>query len=575
MRKENFFTGEAINNASPPLSEEQIAADMASFGASGYASQNPYQQYAQPGLEYNPYTQQVENINQARFNNPYYNAYVQHEQAMQQAPQQNYQFVYDPNLGLENQQQMQYNYNPNMYGYNYNQQNIPNQGYNPNVGYNYNQQIQVGMQGYNYQNQGMQNLNPQQGVQSFNPQFGGQNRYNQQPVQQQKIFHVPPLNFGGEFMPSVGWEEKIDRIESDLWFKIQQETVDRKFSNLNGPGFANMGPNFYGNAYFGYGMTQAEQEAIQAVKEMEAEARQNKIDFNIRISKIAHHFLKDGVTDQQIEETYTGRDILVDETIYDPVFENELNRMNNLVPIDTTAKYRRHFLAVQAEHNSIVPADANMQEGLEAMGMLAMNYALEEERARRRNCGEDYDQNVYKHIVRSKAMKRHQEKHGMSLMDDYDIYGRPIRHKTNDYGNAGFANRASTIETVNPNETAGFANLAAMMNSDYFTEEEKKRNLAAIENVKDRLKNGEDIDTDKLKVELLKTFMGPSANIADDGTLILSPPTGMDSGESIHNSQESEYDYDRQRFGQFMDSVPGGVGTIYMSTHDMPVAPTS
>ena len=50
MRKENFFTGEAINNASPPLSEEQIAADMASFGASGYASQNPYQQYAQPGL---------------------------------------------------------------------------------------------------------------------------------------------------------------------------------------------------------------------------------------------------------------------------------------------------------------------------------------------------------------------------------------------------------------------------------------------------------------------------------------------------------------------------------------------
>lgn len=569
MRREYFFTGEAINNASPPLNEEQIAADMASFAASGYASQtayNPYQQYAQPGLEYNPYTQQVENINQARFNNPYYNAYVQHEQAIQQAPQQNYQFVYDPNLGLGNQQQMQYNYNPNMMGYNYNQQNMSNQGYNPNIGYNYNQQIQVGSQGYNYQNQG---------VQSFNPQFRGQNQY-QQPVQQQKIFHVPPLNFGGEFMPSVGWEEKIDKIESELWFKIQQETVDRKFSSLNGPGFANMGPNFYGNAYFGYGMTQAEQDAIQAVKEMEAEARQNKIDFNIRISKIAHHYLQDDVTDQQIEEMYTGRDILVDDTIYDPVFENELNRMNNLVPIDTAAKYRRHFLAVQAEHNSIVPADANMQEGLEAMGMLAMNYAFEEERARRRNCGEDYDQNVYKHIVRSKAMKRHQEKHGMSLMDDYDIYGRPIHHnRTNDYGNAGFANRASTIETVNPNETAGFANLAAMMNSYYFTEEEKKRNLAAIENVKDRLKNGEDIDTDKLKVELLKTFMGPSANISDDGTLILPHPPGMGSGESIHNSQESEYDYDRQRFGQFMDSVPGGVGTIYMSTHEMPVAPTS
>lgn len=532
MRREDFFTGEATTYASPPFNQEQEAAQMASFGASGYASQQPadyYQKYAQPGSQYNPYSQQVENINDMRFQNPYYMEYLNNQQAMQQQAQQN---QYNPNIGYNYNQQIQGNYG-NPY---YQQQN----GYYPQYG-------------NPYENQGIQNLNP--------PTYYGNNPYYQQ-QQQPNVIHIQPFSLGGEFMPSVGWEEKLDKIESELWFKMQDELAENAVIRSNGPGYGNMGPNFYGSPYTGYGMTKAEQEAIQAAREMEEEARQNRINFNIKIAKMVHNYLGDDYDEQELIETYTGKDVPVEQIDYDPVFVAKMNRLANMVPVDTSLKYKQHYLQVKAEHDAIVPADANMQEGFEAMGMLAMNYALEEERKRRRDCGNLYDQDAFKYLVRKKAAERHLQKHGVSFENDgYDIYGRPIRQNQNN----------TNYTTTNDLQHNDFRNPETITNDLQYNDKEMMENIKIVEELKDRLKNykDEDIDEVTIKRELLKSFplLAQSAEVTDDGVVNIKYNLGSMKGNSyaMHNSQESEYDEDRERFNRFLGSVPGGVGNLYIS----------
>ena len=59
--------------------------------------------------------------------------------------------------------------------------------------------------------------------------------------------------------------------------------------------------------------------------------------------------------------------------------------------------------------------------------------------------------------------------------------------------------------------------------------------------------------------------LSQSANIADDGTLNISLNipcnVGSHAGEvyTVHNQNEAEYQEKRERFGRFLDSIPGNI----------------
>ena len=71
--------------------------------------------------------------------------------------------------------------------------------------------------------------------------------------------------------------------------------------------------------------------------------------------------------------------------------------------------------------------------------------------------------------------------------------------------------------------------------------------------------------------EMMQSFvnnspvLSQSAKLADDGTLNISLNipcnVGSHKGETytVHNSQEAEYDAKRERFGRFLDSIPGSI----------------
>jgi hypothetical protein len=55
--------------------------------------------------------------------------------------------------------------------------------------------------------------------------------------------------------------------------------------------------------------------------------------------------------------------------------------------------------------------------------------------------------------------------------------------------------------------------------------------------------------------------LSQSAKLCDDGTLNITCNFGSKAGQvySVHNSQEASYDQDRERFQQFIDSIPGSI----------------
>ena len=61
-------------------------------------------------------------------------------------------------------------------------------------------------------------------------------------------------------------------------------------------------------------------------------------------------------------------------------------------------------------------------------------------------------------------------------------------------------------------------------------------------------------------------LLNENASIAEDGSLHITCNFGSHAGEtySVHNSQEAEYEQKRERFGSFIDSIPGA---IYQNNH--------
>lgn len=403
MRKEDFYTGEVLDGASPPISEQEAIAN-ADFGRYNY------------DVGY----RNMINQQQQQFQYPQYNNY----------PQQ---------FGYYYQQYPMYGYN-NMYG-----------NYYPYNGY---QQI--------YQQ----------------PQY--------QQYEQPSTIHIPPLNFSGEYMPNANYEEELERLKTEFWMKEQEESVS---SSCSGYGYNYN--NYYGVPYFNN--SSCSSEASMIVEKMKEEARENRRQFNIHISTLAHNYVGDNYDPKTIEEIYTGKTI---ENPYAMTYFEyyDQQRFSNMVPFDNSQMYRDFHASVSKEFNDIVSADSDLKECFLNLGVLNAHYEMEEEKHRRRNGAALYnsDDNSYKYFVRAKAAER--------------------------YNRSNFE---------------GFK-----VNSDQFINQ-----------------------LDGMKSSLLDSFstLSECATLSEDGTLNITCNFGSKAGEtySVHNSQEAGYDKDRERFNEFLNSIPG------------------
>lgn len=258
------------------------------------------------------------------------------------------------------------------------------------------------------------------------PQFGYgnpifQNPYfiQQQPPPPQEIkSFIPPVNLSGEYLPGLDWEERVNDLITKYSAMQEEEFVEKVMNNQNRPMY--YGYNYYGTPYYSpynSGYNALSMEINQVIEEMKSDARESRIEFNKMLSRAAHSFVHEEISEEELDERYRGK--YIDTPGYKGITYQEVqeqNQLDRLVPFDNSSMYRNMNAKVSEEFHSIIPEESNLVETLANTGVLAAKYDMDEEEHRRRNAAGLYDSSTgaYKYFVRAKAAERYAKKNGIA-----------------------------------------------------------------------------------------------------------------------------------------------------------------
>lgn len=329
----------------------------------------------------------------------------------------------------------------------------------------------------------------------------GANLYQQQTP---SVVHIPGVGMNGEYLAPPDIQDKIDNLQMKYWKAVQEkdakDSVDRRNSVYGYNGYG--GYNYYGVSYYNpYQYNSINMELSKEIDEIKQSARQARISFDENLSRLSHNINKDNYPDSAIKERYEGKTIEIKRnSLYDPYVLNEYARLERLVPFDNSQFYRDQWDKASETYNKHVPKDANMNEAFNNMGLVAIDWELEEEAHRRRDVSTMYQSgdSGYKYFVRKKAEERYAMERGLPL------------------------------PTQNSN--------GLQFNSDAM----KQQALQGFPTLKESVKLGA------------------------DGTLNVTCNVGSHAGQTYSvNEHEAGYEEKRERFGRFMSSISGSIYKNY------------
>lgn len=228
------------------------------------------------------------------------------------------------------------------------------------------------------------------------------NSFMSQPAE--TIYHVEGVNFGGsEYLPSIGTEEKIEQLKRIYWEKEQEQQVS--IANSYGS-YGSL--NYYGMPYYNpYSFNNITNELSKEIDKIKNEARDNRMALNIQLSTLAHNICADAYQESDINQIYSGKDINVpaaNKMTYGDIYN--MNRLQNMVPVDNSQIYVDHNTEVSRKFNTIIPKDSNLEDTFKNMGVMMAEWEMEEEMHRRKDGGNLYDSNSYKTFVKMKAAEK-------------------------------------------------------------------------------------------------------------------------------------------------------------------------
>ena len=374
-------------------------------------------------------------------------------------------------------------------------------GYIGQAMYGYTNNFGIGMNPYYMNSQYGQPV-----YQGYNPYYYQQ----QQRPQPQQYIQIPPLNYRGEYLPPMDYETKLSNLANEYWMKEQEQIVENQSKGIN----TNFGYGYYGNMFNNY-YNPLRQEAQSIVQKMQEEARENRINFNINLGKLAFNLTygQGNYDEQALEEIYRGRTI---ENPYStPELSNQIyfqQRFANAVPFDNSAYYQNFHAQVTAQHNQYINPNANLKEMFDNAGSLWAMYEMEDEMHRRRNLTGTYNSQGYKYFIQKTIAERNNK--------DNNRFGNQMQYNTPPVGIGG------SIPAPGTN----------MMNI-YSGNPRKESHVEATPS----------IDNDG------------NLNV----TLSLPQNWGSHAGQTyIVNNNEAAYDKKREEFNRFIDSIPKSIYTL-------------
>ena len=316
--------------------------------------------------------------------------------------------------------------------------------------------------------------------------------------------HMPGLlETYGEYLPPANYEEQISHLQNEYWRRKEEIDAEKEVERASQQsyfGYNSYGYNYYGMPFYNtYQYNGINNEIAQRAKEMQDEARERRLDFMTNLSRLAHNFNHDNISDEDIRKRYQGQTIEIPQTMI-PMYQTGFQqaRLESMVPFDNSQAYRDFHNSVSKEFNNIIPINADLKTTFDGMGIVSANWELEEEDHRRRDHTNLYNNsnNAFKHFVRQKAKERYCKEKGLSILPNGQVMN--IQQQRQQFMNQ------STVLSQN-------ASLS---------------------------------DDGTLNVHLDIPY-----NV------------GHHTGEiySVSNSQETEYQEKRERFARFLDSIPGSI----------------
>lgn len=222
---------------------------------------------------------------------------------------------------------------------------------------------------------------------------------------------VKPCNYSGEYLPPIGWEDKVSKMITDYIEKYDEQEMQTSQSGYNYYGMS----NYYGTPYYSpyNNYNPITTQLTKEMEEMKNEARENRIEFNKMLSRTAHKFSKeDEIPEQELDDRYRGKYIdtpgFVGMSYEDLAHQDMLARLQ---PTSNAEMYAAHQQAVSDQFHKIIPESAGMMETFSKTGLVKAEYDLEDEYHRRNNASNLYNSNdgTYRCFVKAKAAERYKQ----------------------------------------------------------------------------------------------------------------------------------------------------------------------
>ena len=230
-----------------------------------------------------------------------------------------------------------------------------------------------------------------------NPAFGMGNQY----IQAKDVtVNIPAYNpWGSEYLLPANFEKEVFELQWKYWVEQQQHQAA---AQIRQPVYGQ--PNYYGWSNYStpYMYNNTGNQYIEKIKEIKDKARQERIDLNVELSRLAHNYLGQEFDEDKIRELYTGKTVTIPGITNIDIYDD--NRLRNLIPFDNSQAYREHDAKVSAEFRKRVSPDADMNTCFENLAMVNYDYEMEDElHRRRRDLKSSYDSNTYKTLIRQKV----------------------------------------------------------------------------------------------------------------------------------------------------------------------------
>lgn len=349
-----------------------------------------------------------------------------------------------------------------------------------------------------------------------------------QPIQQQQpeisqVF-IPPVNLAGNdyLLPNNFQEVAEDMLwkfyneEAEYQGKKVAERARQQRSGYNNPYYYNQ--NYYGAPMYGSMYNNFHSTVFDELEAIKKDAKEKRVNLSKQLSRLAHNYLDDGITDNQIDEMYNGKFINVENTIYKwsemDAFQARFTS-DRFVPIDPgQTPYRKYVDETRKKIESILPKDTSLEEFGPRINILLSEWELEELKERRRGFGDSYNASTYKRLLRDRIAEKEANKSGFSLFES--------------------DTEPEIITKINNT----ISDLEATKNSNLSKEERTTaaKNLAATFGL---------------------NMLSDCIYFDDDGNMCLSANIGNHKGETyVCNENEAAYINKRAKFLEFEDTIP-------------------